>query len=92
MSVQTEIDRINGNVAASYSAVEELGADLPAEQNSDNLPETIRAIPTAEVVQEPGSSETAIMSQAAVTAAVNKQAEEIADLKTLLVDGNEVEY
>lgn len=79
MSVQTEIDRISGNVAATYKAAEELGANLPAEQNSDNLPGTIRAIPTAEIVQETGSSETAIMSQAAVTRELNKQSEEIAD-------------
>ena len=79
MSVQTEIDRINGNIAAAYTAAEELGADLPAKQNSGNLPETIRAIPTAEIVQETGSSETAIMSQAAVTRELNKQSEDIAN-------------
>lgn len=44
MSVQTEIDRISGNVAAAYTAAEELGADLPAELNSDNLPGTIKTI------------------------------------------------
>lgn len=89
MSVQTEIDRISENVAATYTAAEELGADLPEEQNSDNLAETIRAIPTAEIVQETGSSETAVMSQAAVTAELEKQSEEIADLTVpqAVVDG-----
>lgn len=48
MSVQTEINRINENVAASYAAAEELGADLPAEQNSDNLAGTIRTIPKSD--------------------------------------------
>lgn len=45
-----------------------------------------------DLVQETGNSETAVMSQAAVTAELERQSEEIADLKALLVDGNEVEY
>ena len=37
MSIQNEIDRIAGNVANTYAVLEALGADMPAEQNSDNL-------------------------------------------------------
>ena len=40
MSVQTEIDRITQNVANTYAVLDALGADLPAEQTSDNLPIT----------------------------------------------------
>lgn len=37
MSVQTQIDRIEQNVANTYDVLVELGADMPTEQNSDNL-------------------------------------------------------
>lgn len=45
MSVQSEIDRINGNVASTYSALSELGATMPEQRNSDNLPATARTVP-----------------------------------------------
>ena len=45
MSIQSEIDRINGNVASTYSALSEMGATMPAQQNSDNLPGTVRTVP-----------------------------------------------
>lgn len=46
MSVQSEIDRINGNVASTYTALSEMGATMPETQNSDNLPGTVRTVPT----------------------------------------------
>lgn len=42
MSVQSEIERISGNVADTYSVLEEAGSELPEEQNSDNLSEAVR--------------------------------------------------
>lgn len=45
MSVQEEINRINQNIANTYSAMGEMGATLPAEQNSDNIASTVRSIP-----------------------------------------------
>lgn len=47
MSVQGEIDRIKGNVAASYAAVSAKGGVLPETQNSENLSEAIESIPTS---------------------------------------------
>ena len=44
MSISSEIDRINANVANTYSALEGAGADMPAQQNTDNLPETVLTI------------------------------------------------
>lgn len=38
MSVQTEIDRVKQNIANTYAVLSALGADLPSEKNSDNLP------------------------------------------------------
>lgn len=45
MSIQSEIDRIKNNVAAAYTAMEEQGATMPEEQNSDNMASTVLSIP-----------------------------------------------
>lgn len=45
MSVQGEIDRIKGNVAAAYAAVSAKGGALPETQNSENLPGAVESIP-----------------------------------------------
>lgn len=44
MSIQSEINRIKSNIASTYSALSSLGATIPAEQNSDNLPGTASSI------------------------------------------------
>ena len=44
MSIQSEINRIKSNIASTYSALSSLGATIPNEQNSDNLPGTASAI------------------------------------------------
>lgn len=44
MAIQDEIDRLAGNVADTYSALSDLGAELPEEQNSDNLADTARTV------------------------------------------------
>lgn len=45
MSVQDEINRINQNVADTYSALGDMGASLPEIQNSNNMANTVRTIP-----------------------------------------------
>ena len=40
MSVKSAIDRIKQNIANVYAVLTALGADLPDEQNSDNLATT----------------------------------------------------
>jgi lysophospholipase L1-like esterase len=45
-NIENKINRIASNVAESYSAAAEKGATIPTEQNSDNLPDVIRTIPT----------------------------------------------
>lgn len=40
MSISGEIERIEQNVTNTYAVLDALGADLPAEQNSDNLATT----------------------------------------------------
>lgn len=42
--VQTEIERINANVAETYSVLESAGAPAPAAYTTDNLAETARGI------------------------------------------------
>lgn len=46
MSIQTEIDRINTSVTAAYAVLEGLGADMPAEENVDNLAATAATLST----------------------------------------------
>lgn len=53
MSVRSEIDRINNNVASAYAAAAEQGASLPAVQNSDNLAATVLSIPRGTAVEIP---------------------------------------
>lgn len=45
MSIQDEINRINQNVANTYSALSDMGATMPETQNSDNMASTVRTIP-----------------------------------------------
>lgn len=44
MSVQTQIDRISGNVSAALSAIAEKGVIVPDGSNSDALAELIASI------------------------------------------------
>lgn len=46
MSVQTQINRILGNVENAYTAVSEKGGTLPSSQNSNNLATAIMTIPS----------------------------------------------
>jgi hypothetical protein len=44
MSIQSEINRIKTNIANAYRLLEEKGATMPDEKNSDNLVETINSL------------------------------------------------
>lgn len=44
MGVQSQIDRIQENVASTYSVLEQAGADMPQSRNTDNLAETAASI------------------------------------------------
>lgn len=46
MSVQSEITRINGNIANAYTAVSGKGGTLPSARNSSNLSAAIQSIPS----------------------------------------------
>lgn len=60
MSVQSQIDRIESNIAAAYTAAAAKGATMPATQNSDNLATAINSISSAsdavDYVVEQGTS------------------------------------
>ena len=45
MSIQNEINRINENIASTYSALSDMGATMPETQNSANMASTVRTIP-----------------------------------------------
>ena len=44
MSIQSQIDRINTNIANAYDAVDTMGGTLPVTQNSANLPDAIATL------------------------------------------------
>lgn len=44
MTIASEIQRIKNNIASAYSACQEKGAELPENQNSENLSSTINTI------------------------------------------------
>ena len=49
MSIQSEINRISGNVASAYSALAAKGATMPTAQNTNNLSSTVATLPDAPV-------------------------------------------
>lgn len=64
MTIASEITRINGNIAAAYTALSDKGATMPAAQNSANLANTVASIPagggdTVTAVNYTGSAITA---------------------------------
>ena len=46
MTIASEITRINGNIAAAYTALSNKGATMPATQNSNNLATTVASVPS----------------------------------------------
>lgn len=73
MSVQSEIDRIKGNVAGAYSAVAEKGGAVPRRQNSDSLPDAIRSIPGG-LTQEQADKRYLKLAGGTLTGALSVQA------------------
>lgn len=59
MSIQDEINRINQNVANTYSALSDMGATLPETQNSDNMASAVRTIPQSGGNSAPAENEIA---------------------------------
>ena len=47
MSVQSQVERIKGNITNAYTKLEEKGATIPTNKNSANLAETISSLPTS---------------------------------------------
>lgn len=52
MSTQNEITRIKNNIAAAYNAAKDLGATLPDNLNSNNLPATINTITPSDIIKQ----------------------------------------
>lgn len=45
MSIESEILRIQHNIANTYAVVSDMGGEVPLQPNSDNLPKAARSIP-----------------------------------------------
>ena len=48
MSISSEISRIKDNISSAYAALDDMGADTPQAQNSENLRSTIETIPRSD--------------------------------------------
>jgi len=56
MSVQTQIDRIVGNITAAFTAIGNKGGNVPTSKVSGNLESAINTIPTGTTVQRKSGS------------------------------------
>lgn len=59
--VQTELDRVKSNIADAYDTLESMGAEMPEDENTDNLAATVETLGTAVrySAQEPTAAEQA---------------------------------
>lgn len=79
MSIQGEIDRINNNVASTYSALSSFGADIPEAQNTNNLPETVLTIKAVRYDEQTLSDEQKAQARSNIG---------VTDVMTVTVDGS----
>ena len=52
MSIESEITRINNNIAATYTALSAKGATMPETENSANLASTVATVPSSDPVNK----------------------------------------
>ena len=52
MSIESEITRINNNIAATYTALRTKGATMPETENSANLASTVATVPSSDPVNK----------------------------------------
>lgn len=62
MTIASEIQRIQTNVANAYDALENLGATMPATEDTDHLVSTIQTVSTGDEVSAKNSSGSAVSS------------------------------
>lgn len=74
MSIQSQIDRISGNINAAFSALRNRGANIPANANSNDLAEAINneVVPVAN-----GGTGATTVAQAQINLGVDISAETI---------------
>lgn len=89
MSIQGEINRINKNVADTYSALEGVGADMPSAQNTDNLPETVLTIKAVRYDGQTLADEQKAQARLNIGAASQK---EVNELSTEVAERVKVHY
>lgn len=85
MSIQSEAERIKANVAATYAAAAELGAEMPDAQNSDNLSKTVAGAKAVLYAPQELTAEQQAQARNNIGAAsadtVSRLSKEIADLE-----------
>mgnify|MGYP003300765500 CR=1 FL=1 len=82
MTVASEIQRIEGNISAAYTAADAKGATMPATENSDNLATCISSIPAGG-----GSGKYQLLERIK-----DDSNNEIGTVSGFFTDANDVEY
>jgi hypothetical protein len=83
MTIASEIQRIEGNISAAYSAADAKGATIPATENSDNLATCIASIPSG----GGGSGKYQLLERVK-----DDSNNEIGTVSGFFTDANDVEY
>lgn len=79
MSIQSEIDRIEQNVANTYAALSDLGADMPTPQNSDNLAQTVGNVKAVLYIEQTLTEEQQAQARGNIGAASQNDLQTISD-------------
>lgn len=87
MSVQSQIDRINQNVADTYTALAEIGADMPSEQNSGNMAGTARTVKAVMYAEQELTEDQKLQARENIGAS-GKVLQSVVIPDTLVWDGN----
>jgi hypothetical protein len=90
MSVQTQIDRINQNVANTYAVLKALGADMPTEHNSDNLARTAGSAKTVLYSEQTLTDEQKAQARANIGALSDDELNEAMDARVKAVETKSV--
>jgi hypothetical protein len=83
MTIASEIQRIEGNISAAYTAADAKGATMPATENSDNLATCIASIPSG----GGGSGKYQLLERVK-----DDSNNEIGTVSGFFTDANDVEY
>lgn len=84
--VQTELERIESNVAAAYAAAAEQGADLPEAQNTENLAKTVESIKSVKFTEQALNEDQQAQARSNIGAASQADIKQLSSEKVNVLD------